>query len=118
MSKPIVVGVNGSAGSEAALAWALERAAADNAPVLCVHAVDDRWMSPDFQYHELIRQSGMELLEKAKAAAAKQAPDVTVDTELRHGSPGDIRDFFESVLEVDAQDAFARIGITGHARFF
>lgn len=88
MSKPIVVGVNGSAGSEAALAWALERAAADNAPVLCVHAVDDRWMSPDFQYHELIRQSGMELLEKAKAAAAKQAPDVTVDTELRHGSPG------------------------------
>lgn len=88
MSKPIVVGINGSAGSEAALTWALERAAEHKVPVLCVHAVDDRWMSPDFQYHELIRESGMELLEKAKASAAKQAPDVKLDVELRHGSPG------------------------------
>ncbi|HET8880077.1 MAG TPA: universal stress protein [Arthrobacter sp.] len=88
MSKPIVVGINGSAGSEAALTWALERAAERKVPVLCVHAVDDRWMSPDFQYHELIRESGMELLEKAKASAAKQAPDVKLDVELRHGSPG------------------------------
>ena len=88
MSKPIVVGVNGSAGSEAALSWALKRAAAQKLPVLCVHAVDDRWMSPDFQYHELIRESGMELLEKAKASAKSQAPDVDVDVQLRHGSPG------------------------------
>ena len=88
MSKPIVVGINGSAGSEAALAWALKRAAAHKLPVLCVHAVDDRWMSPDFQYHELIRESGMELLEKAKARAKSQAPDVDVDVQLRHGSPG------------------------------
>src|ERR1044071_8224023 len=33
-------------------------------------------------------------------------------TLLRHGTPGDIRDFFESVLEVDAQDAFARFVMT------
>ncbi|HET8878599.1 MAG TPA: universal stress protein, partial [Arthrobacter sp.] len=50
--------------------------------------VDDRWMSPDFQYHELIRESGMELLEKAKTSAKSQAPDVDVDVQLRHGSPG------------------------------
>ena len=49
MSKPIVVGINGSAGSEAALTWALERAARQKLPVVCVHAVDDRWMSPYFQ---------------------------------------------------------------------
>jgi hypothetical protein len=33
-------------------------------------------------------------------------------TLLRHGAPGDIRDFFESVLKVDAQDAFARFVMT------
>ena len=33
-------------------------------------------------------------------------------TLLRHGEPADIRDFFESVLKVDAQDAFARFVMT------
>jgi tetratricopeptide (TPR) repeat protein len=33
-------------------------------------------------------------------------------TLLRHGDPGDIREFFESVLKVDAQDAFARFVMT------
>ena len=76
MSKAIVVGINGSAGSDAALAWALDRAARDKLPVIVVHAVDDRWMSPDFQYHEIIRESGMELLREAQASAREQAPDV------------------------------------------
>lgn len=107
MSKPIVVGINGSAGSEAALTWALQRAAQQKASVLCVHAVDDRWMAPDFQYHELIRDAGMELLEKAKASAAGQAPDVDVDVELRHGSPGSaLREASEeaSLVVVGAHD--------------
>ena len=88
MSKPIVVGINGSAGSEAAMAWALHRAARLKLPVIGVHAVDDRWMSPDFQYHELIRESGMELLRQVQEDAAKKQPDVEVDVQLRHGSPG------------------------------
>jgi tetratricopeptide (TPR) repeat protein len=33
-------------------------------------------------------------------------------TLLRHGEPADIRDFFESVLKVDAQDPFARFVMT------
>lgn len=90
MSKPIVVGINGSAGSEAALDWALERAAADKRPVTIIHAVDDRWISPDFQYHELIRQAGMELLQKAQADARGKAPGVEVDIQLRHGSGGSV----------------------------
>ena len=90
MNKPIVVGINGSAGSEAALTWALERAARDKLPVTIIHAVDDRWISPDFQYHELIRQAGMDLLQKAQASAAEQVPDVTVDIQLRHGSGGSV----------------------------
>lgn len=90
MNKPIVVGINGSAGSEAALTWALERAARDKLPVIAIHAVDDRWISPDFQYHEIIRQAGMELLQKAQASASEQAPDVKVDIQLRHGSGGSV----------------------------
>lgn len=88
MNKPIVVGVNESAGSAAALTWALQRATRLKLPVILTHAVDDRWMSPDFQYHELIRESGMELLQKAQASAGEQAPDVDVEIQLRHGSAG------------------------------
>ncbi|HET9347598.1 MAG TPA: universal stress protein [Arthrobacter sp.] len=90
MNKPIVVGFNASAGSEAALTWALQRAGSYKLPVTIIHAVDDRWMSPDFQYHELIRQSGMDMLQKAQASAAEQAPDVKVDIQLRHGSGGSV----------------------------
>ena len=88
MNKPIVVGYNGSDGSDAALTWALRRAGSHKLPVLIIHAVDDRWMSPDFEYHELVRQSGMDLLQKAQASAAEQAPDVKVDIQLRHGGGG------------------------------
>jgi nucleotide-binding universal stress UspA family protein len=108
MSKAIVVGINGSAGSDAALTWALQRASRDKLPVIALHAVDDRWMSPDFQYHELIRQSGMDLLEKAKASAHEQAPDVEVDIQLRHGSGG-------SVLRDVSKEA-AIIVVGGHEK--
>lgn len=90
MSKSIVVGFNGSAGSDAALTWALTRAARDKLPVIVVHAVDDRWMSPDFQYHEVIRESAMELLQQARESATAQAPDIEVDIQLRHGSGGSV----------------------------
>jgi nucleotide-binding universal stress UspA family protein len=90
MTKPIVIGINGSARSEAALTWALRRASGSKLPVIALYAVDDRWMSPDFQYQELVRESGMELLQKAQDSARAQAPDVDVEVEvqLRDGSAG------------------------------
>ncbi|MCU1548180.1 MAG: universal stress protein [Arthrobacter sp.] len=86
MKKPIVVGVNASAGSEAALAWALQRAVRLSLPVIIIHAVDDRWMSPDVEYHGLIQESAMELLHQRQASAGAQAPGVEVQVQLRHGS--------------------------------
>lgn len=106
MSNAIVVGFNGSAGSEAALTWALERAARNKLPVIVVHAVDDRWMSPDFQYHEIIRDAGMDLLQQARASASVQAPDVEVDIQLRHGSGGSV------LREVSKEAAIVVVG--GH----
>jgi nucleotide-binding universal stress UspA family protein len=88
MDKPIVVGISGSAGSQGALTWAVQRASRYRLPLVVLHAVDDRWMSPEFQYQELIRESAMDLLRKAQAVATAQAPDVNVEVQLRHGSAG------------------------------
>jgi nucleotide-binding universal stress UspA family protein len=88
MSDPIVVGINGSAASEAAMTWSLQRAARHELAVIAVHTVDDRWITPEFQYHELIRESGMQLLRQVQQDAARIAPDVDVQIQLRHGSPG------------------------------
>lgn len=88
MNKPIIVGVNGSAGSEAALTWALQRASRHKLPVILLYAIDDDWISPDFQYQEVVRESGMELLQRAQGSARAQAPDVAVEVQLRHGNAG------------------------------
>ena len=86
MSKPIVVGINGSAGSDAALSWALDRAAQRNLPVLIMHATDDRWITRDIQNREMLREAGLDLLQKAEAVAREKAAGVKVESQLRHGS--------------------------------
>lgn len=88
MDKPIVVGISGSAGSQGALTWAVQRASRHHLPLLVVHAVDDRWMTPEFQYQELVRDSAVDLLQRALDTVRAQAADVKVDVELRHGSAG------------------------------
>ena len=76
MGKPIVVGISGSAGSQAALVWALQRAARDELRSWS----STRWTTAGCpltsEYHELIRESGMELLQKARGSARVSAPDV------------------------------------------
>jgi nucleotide-binding universal stress UspA family protein len=108
MRQPIIVGINGSTASEAALAWALERGSSRGLPVIAVHVADDRWTSPEFQYHDLIRDRGMELLKKAEADAALKAPDADVQAQLHYGSPG-------AVLREMSQEA-AIIVIGSHGR--
>jgi nucleotide-binding universal stress UspA family protein len=88
MDKPIVVGISGSAGSQDALRWAAQRASRHSLPLVVVHAVDDRWMTPEFQYEELIRESAVDLLQRSLETARLYAADLKVDVELRHGSPG------------------------------
>lgn len=88
MTNPIVVGINGSTRSETALTWALQRASQHKLPVIAVYAVDDRWMTPDFQYHDVVRAAAMEQLQQAQDSARAQAPDVDIEVQLRHGSAG------------------------------
>lgn len=88
MKEPIVVGVNDSGANEAAVTWAMHRAAALKLPVVLVHAVDDRWMSESFAYNELASKAATELLGKAKAHAAGVEPAVDVRAVLISGSAG------------------------------
>ncbi|UKA64535.1 universal stress protein [Arthrobacter sp. FW306-04-A] len=88
MKAPIVVGVNDSGANEAAVAWAMHRAAAVKLPVDLVHAVDDRWMSESLAYNEMAKKAATELLGKAKAHAAGVEPSVDVRTLLISGSAG------------------------------
>lgn len=88
MKEPIVVGINDSGANEAAVTWAMHRAAALKLPVQLVHAVDDRWMSESFAYNEMANKAATELLIKAKAHAAGVEPTVDVRTVLISGTPG------------------------------
>ncbi|KRE80425.1 universal stress protein [Arthrobacter sp. Soil762] len=108
MKNPIVVGVNDSGSSEAALAWAMHRAAALKMPVLLVHAVDDRWTYDTPGYYEMLRKAGAELVATAKARALAEAPSVDVRTMLGSGSPG-------YALRKRSKDAAMMVIGSGHA---
>ncbi|MGO4471446.1 universal stress protein [Arthrobacter sp. M-10] len=88
MKEPIVVGINDTGANEAAVTWAMHRAAALKLPVQLVHAVDDRWMAESFAYNEMANKAATELLIKAKAHAAGVEPKVEVRTVLISGTPG------------------------------
>jgi len=88
MKNPIVVGVNDSEASQAAVTWAMHRAAALKLPVLLVHALDDRWSYESYSFIDVIKKIGVELLEKAKARATEAEPSVELDTQQLSGSTG------------------------------
>lgn len=85
MKEAIVVGVNDSPSSDAAVRWAMQRAAALKLPVQLVHAVDDRWAYDAVGYNEWIRESGETLLAAAKDHASKLEPTVEISTDLVSG---------------------------------
>lgn len=105
MTKPIVVGINGSALSEAALTWALQRASDHKLPIIAVHAVDDRWMTPDVEYREIVREAAMDLLQRAQDGARVRAHDVDVEIQLRHGSAG------EALTEASKEASLLVVGV-------
>jgi nucleotide-binding universal stress UspA family protein len=95
--KRIVVGVDGSAGSQAALAWAVEEARLHGATLVAVHA----WqppavygtgfapvpvVPPDGAYEDAAR----ELLEGELARVAGGHPDVTIERHVIEGAPGEV----------------------------
>jgi nucleotide-binding universal stress UspA family protein len=81
-----IVGVDGSAPSDAALAWATTRARRDGISLVVVHVVDAEAgrMGPDFRAEAT--DLGRRLLEATQARLLGQDPALEVDSELLEGS--------------------------------
>lgn len=85
VNRSIVVGVDHSAPSQAALDWAMRRAERVKSDVTLVHVVNDYWVAEEYAYYDRVMESARGLLEKAAARAGEIAPGVSVRTELRNG---------------------------------
>ncbi|WP_280502181.1 universal stress protein [Nocardia farcinica] len=97
VSAPIVVGVDGTAG-DLAVRWAAETAARRKRRLLLVHAVNVAAAAAVFgPYAQFVppvttamRDTGAELLARARELAVSVAPEVEVETESVDGSPGKV----------------------------
>lgn len=94
-SGTIVVGVDGSATSGRALAWAVEQALADHRPITLVHALPPTtpaWLDPSGdnprEAHELsVRAKGQDALDRAHDVVRRLAPDLPVFELFRLDDP-------------------------------
>lgn len=101
---PVVVGTDGSAGAEHAVAWAADEAMLRGRPLRIVHAVQPWGMgtavvvgSADLMVS--LEGSGRLVLEEAERLARRRHPELEVGTELVMGSP-------EQALQGQADTAF------------
>lgn len=83
---PIVVGADGSASAERAIAWAAEEAARRERPLLIAHAME-YWFhpapsAPSPRVLEYLAEAGRGILDAAKEHAHKLHPDIDVKTEM------------------------------------
>lgn len=85
--KPIAVGTNDSAQSQAAVLWAARRAEEANVPLVILHVVDDRWVAEPYPWIGVLEESGEKLLEVA-ADRVRGAFPIAITTRLLTGSVG------------------------------
>lgn len=84
----VVVGVDGTEGSDGALAYAVDAASRGSSLLLLVHVVPGYVpVAPSMPYlpEEMLR-AGHQILEQAQGRVAELAPGLRVDSVLRHGS--------------------------------
>ncbi|MEO6309434.1 MAG: universal stress protein, partial [Leifsonia sp.] len=83
----IIVGIDGSAPSRAAVRWSIERAAATGEDVVLVHVVDDEWGVVSYRLLDEVRVEAKALAAAEAANARSIDPRVNVTTILREGNP-------------------------------
>ncbi len=112
----IVVGVDGSASSEAALSWAIGQAVATGAVVEALTA----WEFPQFygsmgwtfpQGEESIRSAAEQVLKGTVAAAVKEDHDTEVRQTVAYGAPAPV------LLEAAGGASMLVVGNRGHGGF-
>jgi nucleotide-binding universal stress UspA family protein len=90
LPRPILVGVDGSAASDRALAWAAVRAVAGDTSLLIVHAARTRlWLDPFgiVLYWDLPSEAARGILARAADRARVHAPLLSIGTRLRDAEP-------------------------------
>lgn len=90
MARKIVVGVDGSEGSVAALRWALEEAQRREARVDVIHAWHHPYTDGMAAYTVDQEEHERRILDRSLAAAGPAAPGVRVETILTHGGAASI----------------------------
>lgn len=85
--KPIAVGTDDSARSQAAVLWAAGRAERAGLPLVIVHVVDDRWVAEPYPFIGVLEEAGGKLLDSA-ALRVQDAFSIPVSTQLLTGSVG------------------------------
>ncbi|MCP9618736.1 universal stress protein [Nocardia otitidiscaviarum] len=116
-SAAVVVGVDGSAGSDTAVGWAADYAAARQRALRLVHGLDLVGMSAVLGSYdvlippviEAVREGGRVLLDRAAAIARQRDPNLTVTVALTAQSPA-------ALLIEESAHAYATVlGATGTA---
>lgn len=83
----IIVGVDGSVPSRAAIRWSVERARTQGKRVTLVHVMDDEWGAIGSQLVAEANRGSVDLLNAAVRLAHEFAPDVEIAADLLYGSP-------------------------------
>lgn len=111
----ILVGVDGSASSDQALAWAAEQAAAERKPLTLLHALPrttPSWLAKGANelrlVHELsLRDMGQDVLDRARQDVRRMAPGVNVRGLFRLEDPR------EALIELSATASMLVLGSRG-----
>jgi nucleotide-binding universal stress UspA family protein len=111
----IVVGIDGSAGCETAVAFAFEEAARRGAAVYAVHAFDQASAQTTTYLEETelkrLRQDAQDAFSGLLTPQADKYPDLAVSLQLVHGGPA------PALIEASADAALLVLGSHGHGRF-
>lgn len=98
ISGTIIVGIDGSASSDQALAWAIEQASVENRAITLVHAVPPTtpaWLDPDGRNPReardlALRDLGQPVLDRTADAVHRLAPEMTIHQECRLEDPREV----------------------------
>ncbi|MFB9907617.1 universal stress protein [Allokutzneria oryzae] len=115
MTKPVIVGVDGSASAEHAVRWAAIEAAHHRVPLHLVHACLEVAVHTPVRlprsFDDALREQGEQHLATAAGLAEQAAPDVPLETQLVVGTAA------EALTELSRQARLAVLGSRGLGGF-
>jgi len=87
MTKPIIVGVDGTSAGSAAIAWAARRASRLGRPLEILHVIDDAWGALGARQLAELHPEASRLVAEAAALAATVAPQLVCTVRVETGDP-------------------------------